>query len=243
MPRAIRFHLDENCTPRVALALRQHGIDVTTAADAGLLGTQTTSTWLTPLPTGARHELGHAERGPSRSATSSPTAVNSCRASPATPATCPGPEAKSPPWCRSARRSHSPRSMGPARPTRPRQRQESLPGQQHRSRRVGRPTPQPLLSAPHAHTDGAARHPSPRSRQRWASPGRAARSHSCPPLLARLVTLHLRPFTAGSKAAAGPGKQKIGSPGGLPQFSACPVRCAPACRGFLRPLERPHGAV
>jgi len=38
MPRAIRFHLDENCTPRVAHALRQHGIDVTTAGEAGLLG-------------------------------------------------------------------------------------------------------------------------------------------------------------------------------------------------------------
>jgi hypothetical protein len=39
MPRAIRFHLDEDCDPRVALGLRQRGVDVTTAAEAGLLGT------------------------------------------------------------------------------------------------------------------------------------------------------------------------------------------------------------
>jgi hypothetical protein len=36
MPRTIRFHLDENCDPRIAAGLRLHGIDVTTAADAGL---------------------------------------------------------------------------------------------------------------------------------------------------------------------------------------------------------------
>jgi len=37
------------------------------------------------------------------------------------------------------------------------------------------------------------------------------------------------------KAAAGPLKRKIGSPGGLPQFSACPVadaRYAPAGAAF-----------
>jgi hypothetical protein len=37
MPNTIRFHLDENCDPRIAAGLRRHGIDVTTAADAGLL--------------------------------------------------------------------------------------------------------------------------------------------------------------------------------------------------------------
>jgi predicted nuclease of predicted toxin-antitoxin system len=37
MPRTIKFHLDENCDPRIAAGLRLHGIDVSTAADAGLL--------------------------------------------------------------------------------------------------------------------------------------------------------------------------------------------------------------
>lgn len=37
MPRTIRFHLDEHCPHAVALGLRRHGIDVTTATDAGLL--------------------------------------------------------------------------------------------------------------------------------------------------------------------------------------------------------------
>jgi uncharacterized protein with PIN domain len=36
MPRTIKFHLDENCDPRIARGLRLHGIDVTGAADAGL---------------------------------------------------------------------------------------------------------------------------------------------------------------------------------------------------------------
>jgi hypothetical protein len=36
MPRTIKFHLDENCDPRIAAGLRLHGIDVTTAADTGL---------------------------------------------------------------------------------------------------------------------------------------------------------------------------------------------------------------
>src|ERR1700747_2984991 len=36
MPRTIRFHLDENCDPRIAHGLRLHGIDVTTTAEAGL---------------------------------------------------------------------------------------------------------------------------------------------------------------------------------------------------------------
>jgi predicted nuclease of predicted toxin-antitoxin system len=37
MPRTIRFHLDENCNPRIASGPRRKGIDVTTAADASLL--------------------------------------------------------------------------------------------------------------------------------------------------------------------------------------------------------------
>jgi hypothetical protein len=38
MPRTIRFHLDENCTRATTTGLRRHGIDVTTTAEAGLLG-------------------------------------------------------------------------------------------------------------------------------------------------------------------------------------------------------------
>jgi hypothetical protein len=37
MPRTIRFHLDEHCSHAIAAGLRRHGIDVTTATDAGLL--------------------------------------------------------------------------------------------------------------------------------------------------------------------------------------------------------------
>ena len=37
MPRTIRFHLDEHCPHAVAAGLRRHGVDVTTATDAGLL--------------------------------------------------------------------------------------------------------------------------------------------------------------------------------------------------------------
>jgi predicted nuclease of predicted toxin-antitoxin system len=37
VPRTIRFHLDENCDPRIAAGLRLHGIDVTTTPEAGLL--------------------------------------------------------------------------------------------------------------------------------------------------------------------------------------------------------------
>jgi hypothetical protein len=37
MPRTIRFHLDEHCATALAEALRRRGIDVTTAAAAGLL--------------------------------------------------------------------------------------------------------------------------------------------------------------------------------------------------------------
>ena len=37
MPRTIRFHLDENCDPRIAAWLALHGVDVTTTPEAGLL--------------------------------------------------------------------------------------------------------------------------------------------------------------------------------------------------------------
>src|SRR5947207_205347 len=37
MPRAIRFHLDENCDPRIAAGLRLHGVDMTTTPEIGLL--------------------------------------------------------------------------------------------------------------------------------------------------------------------------------------------------------------
>jgi hypothetical protein len=40
MPKTIRFHLDESCDPKVALGLRQQGIDVTTAPQAALLRAQ-----------------------------------------------------------------------------------------------------------------------------------------------------------------------------------------------------------
>jgi predicted nuclease of predicted toxin-antitoxin system len=38
MPQSILFHLDEHVNPAVADGLRRRGIDVTTSADAGLLG-------------------------------------------------------------------------------------------------------------------------------------------------------------------------------------------------------------
>lgn len=37
MPSAIRFHLDENVDPDIALALRRTGIDATTSQEANLL--------------------------------------------------------------------------------------------------------------------------------------------------------------------------------------------------------------
>jgi predicted nuclease of predicted toxin-antitoxin system len=40
MPQSLRFHLDEHVPASVAAALRRRGIDVTTAADAGLLGAE-----------------------------------------------------------------------------------------------------------------------------------------------------------------------------------------------------------
>jgi predicted nuclease of predicted toxin-antitoxin system len=38
MPAPIRFHLDEHVAPAVASGLKARGLDVTTAAEAGLLG-------------------------------------------------------------------------------------------------------------------------------------------------------------------------------------------------------------
>ena len=38
MAEVIRFHLDENVPPTIALGLRQRGIDVTTSQEVGLLG-------------------------------------------------------------------------------------------------------------------------------------------------------------------------------------------------------------
>jgi len=38
MPRAIRIHLDENCSQAIAEGLRRRGIDVTTTPEVGLLG-------------------------------------------------------------------------------------------------------------------------------------------------------------------------------------------------------------
>jgi predicted nuclease of predicted toxin-antitoxin system len=43
MPRSIRFHLDEHVNPSIAEGLRRRGIDVTTTADADLLGADDTS--------------------------------------------------------------------------------------------------------------------------------------------------------------------------------------------------------
>ena len=37
MARAIRFHLDENCDPRIAAGLALHGVEATTTRQAGLL--------------------------------------------------------------------------------------------------------------------------------------------------------------------------------------------------------------
>ena len=38
MAGTIRFHLDEHVDPAIAVGLNRRGIDVTTSADAGLLG-------------------------------------------------------------------------------------------------------------------------------------------------------------------------------------------------------------
>ncbi len=37
MPRAIRFHLDENCHHAIAEGLRRRGVDVSTTPEAGLM--------------------------------------------------------------------------------------------------------------------------------------------------------------------------------------------------------------
>jgi predicted nuclease of predicted toxin-antitoxin system len=37
MARTIRFHLDENCDPRIAAGLKLHGVDATTTPEVGLL--------------------------------------------------------------------------------------------------------------------------------------------------------------------------------------------------------------
>lgn len=36
LPKQIRFHLDENVNPEIAVALRRAGIDITTTQEAGL---------------------------------------------------------------------------------------------------------------------------------------------------------------------------------------------------------------
>jgi hypothetical protein len=43
MPQTLRFHLDEHVAGAVAAGLRRRGVDVTTAADAGLLGAEDTA--------------------------------------------------------------------------------------------------------------------------------------------------------------------------------------------------------
>lgn len=45
MTTRIRFHLDEHINPRVAEALRRHGIDVTTTLDAGLRSSTDEAQW------------------------------------------------------------------------------------------------------------------------------------------------------------------------------------------------------
>ena len=40
MPEQIRFHLDEQMDPDIAVALRRAGIEVTTAAELGVLGVE-----------------------------------------------------------------------------------------------------------------------------------------------------------------------------------------------------------
>ena len=37
MPERLRFHLDENVNPAIAVSLRQRGLDVTTTQETGLL--------------------------------------------------------------------------------------------------------------------------------------------------------------------------------------------------------------
>lgn len=42
MPRTIRFHLDEDADPAIAVGLLRHGVDLTTSQEAGLLGASDT---------------------------------------------------------------------------------------------------------------------------------------------------------------------------------------------------------
>jgi predicted nuclease of predicted toxin-antitoxin system len=45
MPPALRFHLDENLTTKIALALRKRGRDCTTSRDAGLISATDEQQW------------------------------------------------------------------------------------------------------------------------------------------------------------------------------------------------------
>ena len=45
----LRYHLDEDCqSAALAAALRQHGIEVVTTNEAGIVGVDTTRNWSTP---------------------------------------------------------------------------------------------------------------------------------------------------------------------------------------------------
>jgi uncharacterized protein with PIN domain len=69
MAEALRFHLDEHVPKAVATGLRSHGIDVTTAADAGLLSAKDhehlafAASQSRILVTHDRHFLRHAASG------------------------------------------------------------------------------------------------------------------------------------------------------------------------------------
>jgi hypothetical protein len=69
MAEAIRFHLDEHVPKAVAAGLRSHGIDVTTAAEAGLLSAEDrqhlafAASQARVLVTHDRHFLKHAASG------------------------------------------------------------------------------------------------------------------------------------------------------------------------------------
>ena len=45
MPNAIRYHLDENMDPDIAVALRKSGIDITTSQEQGLLSRSDDEQW------------------------------------------------------------------------------------------------------------------------------------------------------------------------------------------------------
>ena len=69
MAESLRFHLDEHVPKAVATGLRSHGIDVTTAADAGLLSAKDqehldfAASQLRVLVTHDKHCLRHAASG------------------------------------------------------------------------------------------------------------------------------------------------------------------------------------